>query len=67
MVLGIYFEPRSDKWRARFQINGRRIHLGRFQTEDEAIAAYQAAKRTAMQMELQQLHKDLNDWRINNE
>jgi hypothetical protein len=34
------------RWRARIQINGKRIHLGHYKTKEEAAAAYDHAART---------------------
>jgi hypothetical protein len=43
---GIYFDKRSLRWRAIIGAYGQRIELGRFATEQEAVAAYdQAAAR----------------------
>ncbi len=36
----------NGAWRARVQVGGRSIHLGRFATEEEAALAYNAAART---------------------
>lgn len=35
----------SGKWRARITVDGRELHLGSFDTEEAAHAAYLAAKR----------------------
>ena len=37
--------PHGDRWRARIQINGKHVSLGRFKTKEEARAAYLSAKR----------------------
>lgn len=42
---GYCWRPRHGKWCARIQVGGRQIHLGNHDTEDEARAAYLAAKR----------------------
>lgn len=40
---GVMWCRTKQKWRARIMVNGKRIHLGRFETRDEAEAAYHAA------------------------
>lgn len=42
-ILGVSFK--ANKWEAKIAVNRRQIHLGRFQTKEEARAAYLAAKR----------------------
>jgi len=39
---GVYWESGRKKWSATILINGVRKRLGRFKTEEEAVAAYQA-------------------------
>jgi hypothetical protein len=39
---GVHFEAWSGKWRAEIQHERRRFKLGRFATEEEALAAYMA-------------------------
>jgi hypothetical protein len=41
---GYYWNKLFNKWQARIRVDGRQIHLGYFATEQEARAAYQAAK-----------------------
>lgn len=43
-VRGVHWEPDRSKWRAQIMVNGRRHALGRFATQDEAVAAYWDAK-----------------------
>jgi hypothetical protein len=43
--LGTSFDSEKNKWRARIRVNGVKISLGRFNTPQEANAAYIAAKR----------------------
>lgn len=40
---GVSWHKRSKKWRAALRYNGRQIHLGHFDTPEEAHAAYVAA------------------------
>tara|TARA_Y100001001_G_scaffold163782_1_gene193822 strand:+ start:18047 stop:18502 length:456 start_codon:yes stop_codon:yes gene_type:complete len=35
--------PSGDRWRARIRMNGSRIHLGCFETKEQAFEAYRAA------------------------
>lgn len=39
----VVFDRETGKWRARISCNGRRIHLGRFCTKQEAHEAHKAA------------------------
>jgi hypothetical protein len=41
---GYYWDKKAKKWRAQIRVDGRLINLGYFVTEQEARAAYQAAK-----------------------
>jgi hypothetical protein len=41
---GVSFYPRTAKWAARVNVDGRRKHLGYFETQEEAHRAYLAAK-----------------------
>lgn len=43
--LGVTHEPRRLKWRATIHIGGKRRHIGRYDSPQEAHAAYLAAKR----------------------
>ncbi len=40
---GCYFDKSNQRWRAQLQIEGEHKHIGRFDTEQEAHAAYMAA------------------------
>lgn len=44
-VLGVCYDPRTNRYRSQILANGVRHHLGRFDTEQEAQVAYIAAKR----------------------
>ncbi len=43
-VKGYYWEKQQNKWRARIGLNEKRIHLGCFDTKEEAHQAYLDAK-----------------------
>jgi hypothetical protein len=40
---GVHFENCTQRWRAELTINGKRIRLGRFPSEEQAVAAYMKA------------------------
>lgn len=42
-----FIDKRDGRWYSRITINGKHIHLGRFDTAEEAHAAYVAASREA--------------------
>ena len=42
-----YHRARSGKWTAQIQVAGERKHIGTFDTEEEARAAYLSAKAVA--------------------
>jgi hypothetical protein len=42
---GVYWDKVNQKWRAMIGVNGRYIHLGRFEDKGQAAAAYEAAAR----------------------
>jgi hypothetical protein len=44
-MIGVYWVPSSKKWQAKIGHNKQRIHLGYFQTKDEAIEAVACAKQ----------------------
>ncbi len=44
---GVCWARRERKWMAQIQVNGRKIHLGKYATEEEAYAAYCEAKKQA--------------------
>lgn len=39
--VGVHFDKKSNKWRARIHINGKKIHLGSYTDELKANEAYQ--------------------------
>lgn len=39
---GVHWEKKRKEWRARITFKGRVVHLGRFETEEEAAEAYDA-------------------------
>lgn len=42
--IGVTWYARTSRWRAAIQVNGRQIHIGYFDTPEQASAAYQRAK-----------------------
>lgn len=44
-LLGVCFDKRTGRWRAEIKANKVRTFLGRFQSKEDASAAYLAAKR----------------------
>jgi hypothetical protein len=42
-IRGVTRHPYSNKWRARIQANGKKMHIGTFDTVEAAAAAYAAA------------------------
>jgi hypothetical protein len=44
-VKGVHFEEWSGRWRAEIQHKRKRFKLGRFDTREEAAAAYAAKAR----------------------
>lgn len=45
-VCGVYFLVKTGKWVAQIQSNGKKMHLGYFQTADDAANARAIAERT---------------------
>ena len=45
-TLGITYDPKKQLWRARIGINGKRIYIGKYKSQEEAAKAYIEAKRT---------------------
>lgn len=44
-LLGAYFDARCGRWYSNIRANGKRVPLGRFDTAEQAHAAYISAKR----------------------
>jgi hypothetical protein len=42
---GYYWDKGRNKWKSQIKLNGKEIHLGRFNTEEEAKASYLEAKK----------------------
>lgn len=42
---GVHWNKINNNWRAQIRINGKAIHLGSFDTEEEAAQAYQQKLR----------------------
>ena len=53
--MGVYFEPSSGKYRARLQVNGERIHLGRFADRQMAELAYTSAKKFYKELKIREI------------
>lgn len=43
--LGVSYYAKLDKWQTRIGVDGGRLHIGYFSTQEEAYEAYLAAKR----------------------
>jgi len=43
---GVYFNKPAQKWLAQVAVNGKRVHLGYFDTPEAAAAAYDTAAQT---------------------
>ena len=54
---GVFWHARTQRWRARLAIDGKRHYIGEFKTEAEAIAAIEAWKRDN-QLEPRIIHND---------
>lgn len=44
-LIGAHWNKQDKKWQAGIRINGKNVHLGKFDTPEEAHAAYIAKKR----------------------
>lgn len=44
-VVGVYWIPSFENWRASIKVNSKNIHLGCFPTKEDAIAARKAAEK----------------------
>ena len=45
---GCYYVPRKNRWQARLGLGNKKIQIGYFKTEEEARAAYVAAKEAIL-------------------
>ena len=43
-VIGVVWDKKNKKWRAQIRVNGKYIHLGRYNTKEEAIEARRQAE-----------------------
>lgn len=43
-MTGVYWDKQRDKWNPKIKVNGKSIHLGYFDTFEEAVAARKAAE-----------------------
>lgn len=43
-LLGVTFDRFTGRWKAQLQVNGRRYQIGRYDTAEQAHAAYRTAK-----------------------
>lgn len=48
-IRGVSFDNASGKWVAKIGYNNRRKYLGRFNTPDEAVAAYRTAAESILE------------------
>lgn len=48
--VGVYFDKPSGKFKAQLTVNGKRKHLGRFTTPEEAFQAYKTAKEANIEV-----------------
>lgn len=44
-LLGVDFHKKAQRWRTQIRVNKKKVHIGYFDTPEEAHAAYLAAKR----------------------
>lgn len=44
-VQGVHFEKHAHKWRSRITVNNKKIHLGYFDTKEEALISRIAAEK----------------------
>lgn len=42
---GVYWDRWSGRWKAQIKVGGRRRHIGRYDTREEAAAAYRVKAR----------------------
>ena len=55
--LGRGYYREGNKYRSQIHVNGKRKHLGMFDTQEEAEAAYKAAKRIYHPLSIQRMSK----------
>lgn len=51
-VPGVTWDPRAARWRAQIRHDGRNLHVGRFDTVEEASAAIAVRRRNALAHDL---------------
>ena len=63
--VGVYYEKSRNKFQAYIRKNGKRVHLGRYNTVEEAFYTYKTAKESYIK-ELADKWKEQIDIRVYN-